>query len=371
MKLMVTSIGMLTSVGRDAVTSCASHRAGITRLKDIVHYTVSESPVESVPLTGHQVPLFSEGFVQLGLWIRFAEECIRDLINYGKLPAGSDQLFWKKTGITAVVPLMDEDRFLLPTENITEILKECYLKPLLDLTELPIPLENARVVDLGHIGLMKAVVDTNELLSTGKLDRVLIVGVDSYLDPLSLDWLAEADALKTPQNSDGTIPGEAGACVMIESEAAAHSRHAKIDAYIERAALLNIAKYEILEPENIGADLARAVTSVLANENKNIRFCGDIYLDLNGEAWKAKSWGYAQTLLQGSIDFLGCRAVYPCSSFGEIGAASSIASNCLAVRAYTRNYALSNQSLICSINDNGHVGAMLVRKRDFSLKIRN
>lgn len=361
-KLTVTSIGMLTSVGHDAKTSCASHRAGLTRQQALFHYTVSESAIAPAPLTGHRVLLYSEGFVQIGLWIRFAEASIQDSINYGKLPAVSDQSFWKKTGMITVVPLMDEDRFLLPSQNVTEILKEFYLKPLLELVELPIALENTSVVALGHIGIMQAVLEAYGLIHNKKLDRVLIVGADSYLDVLSLDWLAQAESLKTPQNSDGAIPGEAGACIMVEAEAAAHARQAKCEVHIEKAGILNTANYEVLDPPQIGVELASAVAAILITEKKNGRFQGDIYLDLNGETWKAKSWGYAQTRMQEFIDFSRCREIYPCSSFGEIGAASGVVSACLAVRAYARNYALSDKSLVCSINDNGHVGAMLVRK---------
>ena len=42
-------------------------------------------------------------------------------------------------------------------------------------------------------------------------------GVDSYLNARSLQWLAQTWRLKTEQNSDGAIPGEAASAVLISS----------------------------------------------------------------------------------------------------------------------------------------------------------
>jgi 3-oxoacyl-[acyl-carrier-protein] synthase-1 len=89
-------------------------------------------------------------------------------------------------------------------------------------------------------------------------------------------------------------------------------------------------------------------------------FAGEFYLDLSGEAWKARAWGYAQLRLRDVVAFEHCTNVFPSLSFGETGAASGVAGVCLAVRALARGYARSNHAVICSINDFGHTSAIMI-----------
>lgn len=54
------------------------------------------------------------------------------------------------------------------------------------------------------------------LLENPHLQHVLIAAVDSACDPTQLTELAKADFLLRPGNSEGIVPGEAAACVLLE-----------------------------------------------------------------------------------------------------------------------------------------------------------
>jgi 3-oxoacyl-[acyl-carrier-protein] synthase-1 len=63
----------------------------------------------------------------------------------------------------------------------------------------------------GLVGLQRA----RTLLHEGKADAVLVVGVDSYVDWPALSSLEDRHRLLTSKNSNGFIPGEAAAAVLV------------------------------------------------------------------------------------------------------------------------------------------------------------
>jgi 3-oxoacyl-[acyl-carrier-protein] synthase I len=72
------------------------------------------------------------------------------------------------------------------------------------------------VMPLGRAGLAAALQHTVYLLRNDKLQAVLLAGVDSLLDPATLNDLLHQERLIVPGNSDGFIPGEAAAAVLLQ-----------------------------------------------------------------------------------------------------------------------------------------------------------
>lgn len=353
-RLAVTGLGMVSSVGRDVVTACASLRAGRRRPSDLPHMMLVDDENEPLPLWGYPMRGYTDGFVYRGLWARIARGCLEDLLAYGRLPRTGE--LWARTGVALVVPHLDPDRFPPPEDCGLDRLVEGYGVPLFQSLRLPVPAGQFWVVDRGHAGVALATWQAAQVIGEGRVDRVLVLAVDSYLDLLTLEWLEEHRRLKTPDHPAGLIPGEAGACILLESEGAARQRGAEIQAFVVGTAAGEEPNHLFSEDVNTGAALATVAAQATADS-----FSGDVYSDLNGEPWRAYELGCARTRLSGRIAD-EARFVLPADSLGETGAASGAVSLCMAVRSFARGYALGAEALVLSSSEHGQVGAVRVAR---------
>ncbi|NVJ23727.1 hypothetical protein HUW62_21095 [Myxococcus sp. AM011] len=284
------------------------------------------------------------------------------MIHASSLPPASAHEFWRGTGIITLAPLIDEERFLFSLDRAPAALLEHYAWPLVRLLELPMLPHQVWALASGHCGMAEAIQLAERELSARRLNRIIVLGADSYVDPLSLGWLAQHRRLKSPTRQTGTVPGEAGACVLLESEVSARTRGAVIGGHVEATGLGVHADGKRPPPPALGRALAEVVKNVLPGAKDEQSFHGELLLDLNGEDWKAQAWGYAQVLLAEHLDLGHLRVVLPCESLGEIGAASGPASVCLAVSGFLRVSGPGDDAMNCSISDCGQVAAVRLRR---------
>ena len=73
------------------------------------------------------------------------------------------------------------------------------------------------VLPLGKTGLIAALAQASDLLTGGKIQQVLIAGVDSFFSSAAITHYLEQQRLLSRDNSDGFIPGEAAGAVMVTS----------------------------------------------------------------------------------------------------------------------------------------------------------
>lgn len=364
MSLVITSLGMISSVGHDVVTSCASIRAGLTRPRKINYFSVLDDDTqETTPLDGCPIHGYTEGFNIVGLWVRVGIGCLQNLIEYGNLPDKSDKKFWSVTGLIGVTPPINDTRFGSDDSFTPEMLKEAYLERLMEVFDHPIPQENLYVVCIGHTGAIAAIRQAQAIMAEKQLERVIILAVDSYLDPMTLDWLAENRRLKTAENPVGATPGEAGACFMVESADSSQNRHAAIQAVIKEPALAVERNHFFSDETSQGIGLAAVISQALSQASVSVPFNGTVISDLNGEQWRAYELGSARVRI---LDKLGSDAkfIFPCDSIGEIGASSAAVAICVAARSLQRGYAYEDTVLIVSSSDYGQVGAVCLSKAE-------
>jgi 3-oxoacyl-[acyl-carrier-protein] synthase-1 len=318
------------------------------------------------PVMGHRVSPLTDGFLQTGLWIRLGLAALRDLLAYGELPPPDDARFWGATALFVVVPDATSDRFGWPEEDVADIVRDKFATPLAELLGASFRFDRARVFH-GHAGGTAAAMAAKALLDGGSFDRAVLLGVDSYVDQLSLRVLDSEGRLKSPLVPVGLMPGEAGACVIFEREAAAARRTARREGSILAAHVFPAPA----EPPDADGDripfyrdagrrLAVAAATVLAEAERGAPFAGDVVADLNGEVSRAHAWAAARVGLARHVDFDRSNVVLPCGSFGEIGAASGLVGVCLAVRAFVRGYARGDATLVLSVSEDGEVAAALV-----------
>jgi 3-oxoacyl-[acyl-carrier-protein] synthase-1 len=347
---------MVSSVGRDVVTACAATRAGVRRPSEVAGVPLLDDEGGTTPMAGYPIRGFTDGFFLTGRWIRMAQACLVDLVRYGALPAAEDSGFWSRTGLMLATPWLDEDRFQEPESDGLADFGRDYAAPLLRLAGVPVATEHVGVVSLGHGAAAVAVLRAADALGEGALDRVIVLAADTYVDPYTLEWLAQHGRLKTPEAPAGLIPGEASAAFLLETETAARRRGARVEAVLEAAAAGTEANHFFTDEVNAGLGLSDVIAQLLPADAV---FDGDLFTDLNGENWRAYELGCAQARLGGRLAG-DVRVVLPCDSLGETGAASAVIAVCMAVRSFVRGYGTKGRALVVSSSEHGHLGGLLL-----------
>jgi 3-oxoacyl-[acyl-carrier-protein] synthase-1 len=374
MSLAITGAGMVTSLGYGVSGSCAAIRAGLAMPRQL-DIDVDDGPGQVAPARGHPVWPLTDGFFQTGAWLRLALAAFDDLVHVAKLPAGTSREFWKRTLLSGALPVVHSQRFRWSLAEQPNAPEECFLRPLVELAAPGIASPwywNA----LGHVSTAAALLRAEQELRARGAERLVVSAVDSYVDTFTLSWLHQANRLKSGGCSTGFLPGEAGAALLVESTQAARLRKARILGTIEAVAVGKTPRlqatreraaasdrdeepFEVPATAQLGRAVANVVHRVLPRAHPEDRFACDLYLDLNGEAWRAAAWGQAQVLLSRALDLDRCRTFFPADSLGETGAASVPIATALALQTFGKDR--TEQALVISVSDDGRVSAIRLR----------
>lgn len=357
--LAITSLGLLSSIGLDVETACSSMRAGLSRPGGIVGgETVDLVDGKLAPLIVHALRDVSCGFCFTGLWVRMIDKVIGDVVRYANLPPLVDVNFWSTCHLFLVLPAMDLGRFPLLAEEgaAAEPILSAVVQGLSSLTGIQVRRENIHTITRGHVGVAAALDRAAQGIASGSMQRCLVVAVDSYVDLDTIDWLGRRRRLKCDDNPVGLSPGEAAAALLVESPRAAKNRSARVEAWVRAVSLLDTKRPESADvPNRDGSIISDAIAAVLPAGKP---FRGDLIADLNGEEWRAREFGGALARLGGALGDV--RFIYPAASLGETGASSGAIALCLAARAFRREYAKSNASLVVSLSDAGEAAGIRV-----------
>lgn len=373
MSARISRIGMVTAVGHDAVTACAAVRAGIIRrspLEGVVAYDADDEEME-MPVVGAPVSPLTDGFIHTGAWVQLAYRAMEDLASFP--PEVTDPVdFWRETALLWVLPPIAVERFGWEPEMSPGLLDESCSELLQELLGVTFASAPDPFILAGHTGVAQAVERAERMLRERAARRVAILGTDSWLDQLSISALSRESRLQTSESPTGMTPAEGGAAVVLEQDKDRDRDRDGGDGGPD-ARILSVsiqpapgpldeedpAAWRTAMAPKIGRALAAAIDEVLPRAQEGRQFTGDAILDLNGEEWRSLAWGHAKVHLAQRLE---PNEVIPASSYGDIGAASGAAALCLAARSYARGYSAGDQTLICSLSDDGQVAAMLVGK---------
>jgi 3-oxoacyl-[acyl-carrier-protein] synthase I len=187
---------------------------------------------------------------------------------------------------------------------------------------------------------------------------MLLVAVDSYLDGFTLEWLVSLGRLRSDANPVGLAPGESAVALLLSGPDAPQLSEGT------RITVIGCALGSEERTDGVrstGAALAAVITDALTQAGLGAPFRGDLFTDLNGEAWRAHEFGGAQVRVARQL--LGDVRTHLCAaSVGETGAASGALNIALGTRALERNYALGSSVLVVASSYDGDVaGAILQR----------
>lgn len=375
--LAVTGLGMVSSLGHDVVSSCAAARAGILRARELDEFSVlDEASGELVPVVGHVVRGIPEGYVGVGRLVRLAGAALSDLLGR----TGMQPAEWSRTALLLALSngyYAEAFRRRLsaparspadrpPADEVSQELQEARnairsaLVPRLN-RALGLRVEErlTRFYWSGSTGLIEASEEASRLLERQETDRCILGGVDSLIDAEMLRAFAALGVLKTAQKPMGFMPGEAAAFVMIETTDAARRRGSRVDALLQSPALKNEPVHRLAEDPPLGVALAGAIAETLAGLEDRGEGASLVLGGLNGDAWRAREWGYAQMRLP---VFLALKPLLnPAESFGETGAAAGTLAVCQGVRTLARGSRRASGLLVWLSSEHGTKGALYLR----------
>lgn len=347
-EISISGLGLVTAVGHDCRTACASIRAGLKRPRKLSHFYVpnklGHDCFEDGLITGHPVLDTKPGEREDRIMTLLAM-ALYDL----KQHAGLDESL-----------LFDSRVFLaLPGPDRSEFDEKALRLRLKSLAEWPFDKDHpVECYPKGHAGMLFAMTDAVEALQRGDIERAVVVGSDSLIGLKDLSALHINERLKTEMNPDGLIPGEAAAALLLEKTNAIQRRKGSIKSMIK---IISTAYDPVEAP---GTGLTDAIAALVPYDDKPL-VVDAVICDLNGEPGRFDEWALAQGRvfhrIQGSKNL-----ICPAKNTGDTGAASAGLAICIASCAMERGYLATHprqavsRALVVSSSDSGERGALLL-----------
>ncbi len=200
--LAIQSVGLVSSVGMDAASSCAAIRARLSRFEELSFHDQQGNPIIGAPAI--EVAGKYQGGKRLVMMLLGAiRECVSSYQEHEQ-KHGRPLVLLIATG---ELGRPDYERNL-PSWLLAQVKAELGV----------IVSPESAVLSEGQTGFFAALARARLLMSTGQVNSCIVSAVDSYLNVGALKWLEKHNHLKTKANCDGIIPGEAAAAVLITRE---------------------------------------------------------------------------------------------------------------------------------------------------------
>ncbi len=350
-QLFIERTGLVTSLGHGVRESAAAARAGIVR-PDTIDGIAGFDPEEmQVPLPCHPVRNLTDGFEQTGRWLQLALAAVGDCLRASEDGPAPDAR--AKTALVLVLPTIDVDRFGWPEDQVPAIVQSSLVEPLRALTDLPLPCEPEWVFQ-GSGGTALALAKADELTRSGKIERVLVLAVDSWLDTTSLMVLEQAERLKGPESPAGLMPGEAAACVCVSGQSG-EGLPSITGFHHASTGFLPLESESDVVPtaQRLGTALGSQMAPSIDPESIT-----QMYSDVNGEEWRSHTHGTALVKANETADMDRVTTVFPAASFGDIGAVHALASVCLFEQEVARGYGSGGAGLVLAAGEDGTVSSI-------------
>jgi 3-oxoacyl-[acyl-carrier-protein] synthase-1 len=320
----ITTVGMICPVGLTAPSACAAMRAGIASFAELPYHDNYGEPV-----TGAIVPDLAAGMRHEARLVELLAVVLCD----PTADRGKDS--W--IDMPLLVGLAESNRPGGGAELTGTIVRrveerlDAYFHPTL-----------SRTVVQGHTAGFVLLKIARDILADQRVSGCLVVGVDSYINARSLQWLDQNARLKTPENSDGVIPGEGAAAVLVRREppSGTTTRVAGLGFAEEAAHVLS-------DDPLLGIGLAAAARAALAEAGAAMHEVDFRLSDVTGESYgfKEQALALARLLRARREDMPLWHAA---DSIGDTGAAAGVVQLIVAAQAFARGYAPGRRVMACT-----------------------
>jgi 3-oxoacyl-[acyl-carrier-protein] synthase-1 len=332
----ISRVGMCAANGLSAVSACAAIRAGIPGFADTA-FIFDGDWIQGAP-----VPLDRPWRGREKL-LRMAESALRDCM--GDMPSGATD------SMSLIVVLAEEGR-----AGQAARLDDSFAFDLEARSGRKFG-AGATVLRGGRVGGVAAIEQAANLLQRRNGARqCLVIGVDSFLHASTLRALHAERRLLTASNSDGFIPGEAAAALLLEPAGSGLATGPVIHGWGFGKEAATIRSEEPLKAAGLtGAIKETLARSGLGYEALDYRIC-----DANGEQYVFKEAALALTrtlrIRKPEFDIW-----HPADCIGEVGAATVPCCLAVAWMAALKNYAPGPGLLAHFGNDDGSRAALAIR----------
>jgi len=332
---MVRSVGMVCGVGFSAPSACAAIRCGISGVQE-TGFRLAGAPLLGVPIP------FDDNIRGRAKLLRMAllalDECLEQA----------------RGELTPDVPLI----VCLPEAARPGSMGGLDGSFLADLRRQAGLRDDARgtstVISAGRVGVALALRHARDLMARG-LDACAIIGVDTLLIAGTVAHYGAAGRLLTDRNSDGFIPGEAAAALLLMSPR--RQRHG-----------LSVSGLGVgQEPAPIDSELplrgdgmTSAVKAALADAGVGYEMVDYRIADVSGEQYRFKEVTLAlarsMRVRKAELDLW-----HPAECVGEVGAAVGPMMLAIATTAGAKGYAPGPGALLHLSGDDSQRAAILCR----------
>ena len=332
--VMLSSAGLVTSVGLSAPASCAAIRAALTN-----HTETGFRNEDGESILAAQV--------DLDVALRGRERLIAMLsLAVTECLEASDPVD------AAVVPLL-----LCVAEAHRPGRVGGLEDRLLDELQADLQLQfhqESAIVPHGRVAAFLALGHAQDLLSRPDIPCVVIAAVDSLLTAGTLEGLSEQGRLLTAENPDGFIPGEAAGALLVTRHP---SRH---DGIVFRGLGTGQEPSAIAADKPLRADgLTVAITEALRAANCEMEDLHFRITDNSGEQYyfKEAALALSRILRKRREEF---DLWHPADCVGETGAAIGVIALAVALAAIRKRYAPGSGILLHAGNDAGRRAAIIL-----------
>jgi 3-oxoacyl-[acyl-carrier-protein] synthase-1 len=349
--IVITAMGMTSSIGLSVVGCCAAERAGVSRLREHALDLVRGEPILCCSLDG-----VASGFQGTALLGRLASRALSDLASNAstaKLLKDSLSTTELRIALPPPAPTPDEARDesaasedRLPFNRRAEAVVEATFGRT---GIMPPPARHFYRQE--HVAPIHAIRDTMTSLSNEQATAALIAGVFSGLEE---DWLVahnQEGRLKSASTPTGLVPGEAAAFLILEQQSNALTRGARGLARVAGIGTGTEKNPRSSEEPSTAEGLVQAISGALAASGFRANEVGLVIGDLNGETYRSQEWGLALARLSPRLGGDHVQHSFPSLSFGETSSASALVGICTAIRGFLRGYARAQRALVWSSSD--------------------
>jgi len=219
------------------------------------------------------------------------------------------------------------------------------------------------VSEFGHAAGTMAIHRAWQAVRSGASEFALAGGVDSYLEPDTLEWLEENDQVHSagPENNAyGFVPGEAAGFVLLTTTSAAQRHQLSVALELVSVAVAHETKLIKTDTVCTGEGLV-ALFRALAGDPPTIT-ADHLYCDMNGEPYRADEFGFATTRAAGMLREPAAFTT-PADCWGDVGAASGPLLLLLAEAATRKRYAAGPVLAAFTSSESGERCGFVARER--------
>ncbi|HTT13065.1 MAG TPA: beta-ketoacyl synthase N-terminal-like domain-containing protein [Burkholderiaceae bacterium] len=342
-RVFIAGLGASTAVGRGAWESAAAVRAGISGFTQ--HPFMIDTAGE--PMRAAIAPWLDIGLAGADRFEALLFPAIEEAMSVLQTLPSSPSRWAIALALPSPRPGLAENIAADLTARLTRRYKSVF--------------GSLAVFSAGHAAGLLGVQAACTKLSLGALDACVVAGVESWLEPETLEWLEENDQLHGAgplNNAWGFVPGEAGAALLLVNEDSAHAMNLQPLAGVLGVGSAHEPKRIKTETVCIGEGLTAAFRGALAKLPPG-RKVTDIYCDMNGEPYRADEFGFTalrtKEHFESASDF-----VAPADCWGDVSAAGGLLHAMLACAAGQKRYAKGSLALAWASAEMGERAAALL-----------